>query len=341
MASPYRSAPDSDDATSPAPSVFPAGAAVLALVPGFFAIRVFSGLAELRARVALTGTFAIVLGVLLALAASARITWDASAPRGRWLALGLRAFGLAPVVGLGLAAMFSTEVSFALQASALAGLALTVLFSGGRSLAITVGRRDWLPAATVALLVAGELIELFGPMALYASQPGTRLPRVVDALGHVSEGCAFAGVALAVAWAVRNAVRRVGLARTMAYVAMPAAFSGLLLTLPRKLPRTTETVARAAFGARFDLLGVGGAGHPSRAVLAVYTLLFAGLVAAATVSLATQSTDRGGGVRRALAWTCLLLAGFGAATVAGPLDPLRAVSLALGMLLLEQAVDRE
>ena len=82
-----------------------------------------------------------------------------------------------------------------------------------------------------------------------------------------------------------------------------------------------------------SLLGVGLGNH--------HTLLFAGLITASSVSLATQGNDRGGGVRRALGWTCVLLAGFGAVSIAGPLDPLRAVLVALGALLLEQAVERE
>jgi hypothetical protein len=73
----------------------------------------------------------------------------------------------------------------------------------------------------------------------------------------------------------------------------------------------------------------------------MYSLLFSLLVAAGGVSLAAQRHDEGASIRRALAWPCILMAGFGAASPAGPMDPYRVVALALGVLLLEQSMERE
>ncbi len=339
-ASPYRDASGVDEAAAER-SLFPSGVAVLCLALGFFVTRVFSGLAGQQPWLAQAGTFVTVAGVVLALVSIARLAWDASGARGALASLVVRSVAIAPVTALACVAMFSTEVSRPLQWASLAGLAALVLVSGGRAVATSLRRKRPLAAVTLALLVVGEAIELFGPVATFASRPGSALPRVADALGRVSEAAAFAGVALAVAWAFRRAVDHVGALRASAFLAMPVGFTAVLITLPARLPRTTEMVARAAFGARFDLAGVGGAGHPSRAALMVYSLLFTGMVAAVSLSLATQSIDRGAGVRRALGWTCVLLAGFGAVSLSGPMDPLRAVLLALGVLLLEHAVERE
>jgi hypothetical protein len=314
---------------------------VFSLTLGFFVTRVFVGIADQRVWVAHSGTFAAVVGVLLALFAAARFTWEASALHRRWLSFALRVIGLAPVVAMSLVAMFSTTVPRSLQSMAIVSLALTVVLVGVRAVAHALRHARWLAAATMGLFVVGELIELFGPVAMFTSRQGSSLPRLATSLGHVSEVCTFAGVALALMWSVRSTASRIGIARAAAFLAMPLGFAAVLATLPLRFPRTTESVARAAFGARFDLANIGGAGHPSRLVLGLYALLFAGLVAASSMSLATQSADRGGGARRALAWVCVLLAAFGSVSIAGPIDPLRAVNLMLGLLLLEQAVERD
>jgi hypothetical protein len=329
------------EAALPEGSLFPAGFAVLLLTPGFFVTRVFGGLAGQRPWLGQLGTIATVAGVVLALVAIARLAWFASGARGAFASLVARSLAIAPVAALAFVAMFATTVSQTLQWVSLGGVAALVLVAGGRGVASALARKNRIAAASLMLLVAGETVELFGPIASYASRPGSSLPRVADALGRVSEASAFVGVTLAVVWALRRALAHLGTLRAMAFVAMPAAFTAVLLTLPARLPRTTEMVARASFGARFDLAGVGGAGHPSRAALMVYTLLFTGLIGAVSLSLATQSLDRGAGVRRGLGWVCVLLAGFGAVGIAGPMDPLRAVCVALGVLLLEQAAERE
>lgn len=339
--SPYRASPESEAPPVVDDTLFPAGGAVFFLALGFFATRVFIGLANGRAWLGGAGAFAAVTGAVLALAAAARLTYEATALRGRWGAFAGRALVLAPVAALSLTATVSTTLSHRLQLAALTGLVATVLIAGLRAVALAASRRQWLALATMAALVAGESIELFLPVASIATAPGAALPRAAESLGRVSEACAFVGIALALAWSVRRTVAAVGAARTLAFVAMPTAFTAVVLTLPARLPRTTESVARAAFGARFDLAGVSGAGHPSRGALIVYTLLFSGLIAAASVSLAAQGSDRGAGARRCLAWTSLLLAGFGAVGLAGPVDPLRAVALTLAVLLLEQAVEHD
>ncbi len=322
-------------------TVFPAGTSLFLLAPGFFATRVFVGLSGDVTWLARAGTFASVAGATLALAASLRFVWEASALRGRWGAFALRVLALSPVCALALVGMRSTAVSHTLQWAALVGLGGTVLVAALRGVILSLGRRQWLAALTLFLFAMGQTIELFCPVASVASAPGTSLPRVARALGRVSEGFAFAGVALAVVWSLRSAVRHAGVGRAAAFLFMPLTFTAVLMTLPLRLPNTTETVARAAFGARFDLASVSGAAHPTRLALSVYTLLFTGLVAAAAMSLSTQTLDRGAGVRRAFGWTAVLLAGFGALSIAGPVDPLRAVCLVLGALLLEQAAEHE
>jgi hypothetical protein len=339
--SPYRAAPDTEGPPVVDDTLFPAGGAVFFLALGFFATRVFIGLANDRLWLGRAGAFAAVMGALLALAAVVRVTYEATVLRRRWAAFAGRALALAPIIALAFAAMLSASLSQRLQLAALTGLLATVLIAGFRAVAVSLLRRRWIAAVTVLTLVAGEAIELFLPVVSFASVPDAALARAATTLGRVSEACAFGGIGLALVWSMRATVAAVGTARAWAFLAMPAAFTAMILTLPARLPRTTESVARAAFGARFDLAGVSGAGHPSRGALMVYTLLFSGLVAAASVSLASQGNDRGGGARRALAWTSLLLAGFGAVGLAGPVDPLRAVALTLGVVLLEQAVEHE
>ncbi len=339
-ASPYREAPEPLDLPSGG-TLFPAGVAVIFLTFGFFVTRVFVGLADQRVRLAQAGTFATVAGVVLALVSVARFSWSASGERRALVSLVVRALAVAPLFALSLAAMFSTTVSRPLQWAALGGITALVLVSGVRAIALLLKGGHRLGASAISLLVMGEFIELFGPAASLTSRPGSSLPRLADALGRASEAAAFVGITLALVWAFLRSKEHLGIARALAFLAMPAGFGAVLVTLPARLPRTTELVARSAFGARFDLAGVGGAGHPTRLALTVYTLLFTGMIAAVSLSLSTQSIDRGAGARRGLGWACVLLAGFGAAGLAGPVDPLRVVLVVLGVLLLEQSAERE
>ncbi len=339
-ASPYREAPEPSDAPNET-TLFPAGLAVAFLTLGFFVTRVFVGLADQRAWLGHAGTFATVSGAIFALVAIVRFAWSSSGARHAFVSLAARSAAIAPVLALTAVAMFSTTVSRSLQWASLAGVALLVLVAGIRTIALHLKGDRRIAAMTLALLVMGQSIELFGPVASLASQPGSALPRVAFLLGRVSEASTFVGIALAIVWAMRSAIASLGRARSMLFLAMPLGFGAVLLSLPARLPRTTEMVARSAFGTRFDLANVGGAGHPSRLALSVYATLFTGLVAAVSLSFATQSLDRGAGARRGLAWMCVLLAGFGAAGIAGPTDPLRVVLVALGALLMEQSAERE
>jgi len=338
---PYRAAHEPERPSTVEGTLFPAGAAVSLLGVGFFVTRVFTGLAAGRGWLGKVGAFCAVAGALLALAASFRLTFEASASRGRPGAFVGRALALVPVTVLTFGAALSTTLSQRLQLLALTGVTATLLAAGFRGMALAASQRNWLALATLGTLVLGEGIELALPVISMASASAAMSWRWVLVLGRVGELCAFAGVALATGWSVLRTTAAVGRTRVLAFLAMPVAFAALVMTLPARFPRTTESVARGAFGARFDLTAVAGAGHPSREALIGYSLLFSGLVVASSVSLAGVGNDRGAGVRRALAWMSLLYAGFGAVSLSGVLDPLRAVALTLGVLLLEQAVAQE
>jgi hypothetical protein len=338
LSAPYRAASPEADASSDDGSLFPAAVAVPFLLLGFFFTRVFVGLAGQLPWLGHLGTIATITGVLLALLAVGRALWES--PRGalRPVTIALRALAFAPVAALALVATASNRIPHALQWAGLVGLAATVLLIVGRTLVAA------LLAGAAATLLVGELIEVIGPMARFAAAPGSFWPRFADALGSVSEAATFVGVLVAAVWAVTRARKLMGTGRALTWLAMPVGLALVMATLPLRLPRTTEMVARSAFGVRFDLTPSAGAGHPSRASLTVYTLLFSGLVLASFVSFITHfaasERDRGG-VHRALAWLCVLVAGFGAVTLAGPVDPLRAVVLCAGVALFEQAFDRD
>ena len=331
-------APATTSAPTSAPDAFPAGFAVLLLAAGFVATRMFQRVALDRPLVGNLGVFAVVAGALLALVAAQRLTWASPLPV---FVRALRSLLLLPLCVFVVGAMLG-EPRRLLQNYTLLGTALTLLVACGvgavRSLA-TKGAR--LHAAPLALLLVGEMCELFGPPFRAMVPTGSAAARGLDRIGTFAEAVAFAGVALAVVAALVAARRRVGVARLLPFLALPAALTMVTVTLPINLPRSTALIAQQAFGARFDLVGGAVVAHPTRLAVAVYTLLFSGLVTAAMASLATQRDDRGGGIRRALGWVAVLLAGFGAPTAAGSVDALRVVALTLGVLLLEDATARE
>lgn len=323
---------------------FPAGTAVALLVYGFLFTRLFVGLTAQRPWLGVAGTFCAVLGVCLALVAMPRLAWQSTVGREASALSGagmmLRALALLPI-GLSCAMAMGGDIPHAVQWASLAGLAVIVQAATLRAVWIGLRDKHFLPAVTLALLGLGELVELVGPPARAAAMPGTFWPRVAESLAPVGEGAALFGVPLAFAWSLRSSLRSAGLARVAAFAAMPAAMAVVLATVPLRYPRTTEQVARIAFGARFSLAGGTLAGAPPRPWLVAYSLMFSGLVATAGISLAAQRADRGAAIRRALGWTCVLMAGFGAASPAGAIDPYRTTVLALGVLLLEQAIERE
>ena len=322
----------------PALDTFPAGFAVVLLAAGFVATRMFQQVARERPAVAWAGIFAVVAGALLGLIAAQRVVWSSPLPV---VVRALRALLLLPMSVFVVGAMLG-EPSRRLQSFTILGTAVTLLMACGigavRAL-FTRGAR--LHALPLVLLAVGELCELFGPPMRLAFPTGSATARGLDRFGAFAEGIAFAGVAAAVVAAFVGAVRRVGFARVLPFTALPAALTLVTGTLPINLPRSTALIAQQAFGARFDLVGGSVVAHPTRLAVAVYTLLFSGLVTAAMVSLSTQRVDRGAGLRRALGWVAVLLAGFGAPTAAGSVDALRAVALTLGVLLLEDATARE
>ena len=329
---------EAPSADSPGKDTFPAGVAVMLLAAGFAATRMFQRVALDRPFVAWAGIFAVVGGALLALIAAQRVVWSSPLP----LAVRAgRALLLVPMSVFTVAAMLG-EPSRRLQSVTILSTAVTLLVACGVGVGRAVTTRGHrLHAAPLGLLLLGELCELFGPPMRLAFPTDSAAARGLDRVGAFAEVLAFAGVALAVVAALTSAVRKVGIARVLPFLALPAALTAVTVTLPINLPRSTALIAQQAFGARFDLVGGAVVAHPTRLAVAVYTLLFSGLVTAAMVSLATQREDRGAGLRRALGWIAVLLAGFGAPTAAGSVDALRVVALTLGVLLLEDATARE
>jgi hypothetical protein len=62
---------------------------------------------------------------------------------------------------------------------------------------------------------------------------------------------------------------------------------------------------------------------------------------AASISVAAIFLDRGAAARRALGWAAILMAGFGALRLAGPMDPMRFATVSLGAVMLAQAATLE
>jgi hypothetical protein len=325
-------------ADSHAKDTFPSGVAVMLLAAGFAATRMFQRVALDRPFVAWAGIFAVVVGAQLSLIATQRVVWSSPLP----LAVrAVRALLLVPMSVFAVAAMLG-EPSRRLQSVTILSTAVTLLVACGVGVAraaTTRGQR--LHATPLALLLVGELCELFGPPMRLAFPADSAVAHGLDRIGAFAEVIAFVGVALAVVAALNSAVRKVGFVRVLPFLALPAALTAVTITLPINLPRSTALIAQQAFGARFDLVGGAVVAHPTRLAVAVYTLLFSGIVTAAMLSLATQRDDRGAGIRRALGWIAVLLAGFGAPTAAGSVDALRVVALTLGVLLLEDATAHE
>lgn len=329
-------APELRDAPSSA-TPFPAGAATAGLVLGFAFTRLLVGASHRWPSLGTFGTFAALMGVLLAMAALARLSWESSpSSAARSLRLGL----LAPLFVLDARAMLG-EPSRPLQSAGLLSVAAVLMVSLGRGVFLALRRRDRLPAVTLALLLVGELVELVTPPLRFAAAPTSPTARLAERLGAVGEFMAFAGVPLALAWTVRSALRRAGLARTLSVSAMPLAFGVMMFGLPFGRPILSRTAAASGFGVRFDLAGGAMLAHPSAVTVATYSLLFSMLLAASSIALGVKGCDAGSLGRRSLAWTCVLVAGFGAVNAAGPLDPLRLTTLCLAALLLEQSVARE
>ncbi len=334
-----------DDASDPRdPSVndvFPANVAVLFLVHGFVLTRMFVGFSAERPWAANLGSFLSVAGVILAWVAFGRALVSRARGALPFVVAGLRGLVALPMLALTLTAMRG-DLPPLLQLTAAVSAALTVLVAGGVGIASSLQAGHRLAPLTLGLLVVGEWVELIAPpLRLFYGSGRAILPRWADGLGTVGEVCTFAGALCAAVWTLRAAARDAGWTRTLTFAAMPASVGVALLMLPVKFPRTTESAAKHAFRARFDLVGGAVVAHPSRLTVALYTLPFTLLLVASMVSLAGQYHDRGSAVRRSLGWLCILMAGFGGHTAAGLIDPFRLVCLSLGMVLLEGAAARE
>lgn len=320
------------------PASFPASLATVLLVSGFLLTRVFVGLHRDHPWVGPIGTFVVVSGVFLALVSIGALLWESARAEGRIAWMAVRSVFAAPVLLLVVRAM-GGAIDRRIQLAAMVGACLTLAVACVRG---TVRARGGVEVrVTLGLLLIGQLAEFIAPVLRMFSLPSMPLSLWAARVEPIGEFAAFVGVAGALVWALRSTARSVGRARTAAFVAMPAALGLVLALLPTRYPRTTDSVARYAFGARFDLATLRSFGHPSALALSAYTLLFSALITAASVSLAAQFLDRGASVRRTLGWGLVLVSGFGAVSLAGPVDPLRVTSLLLGVLLLEQAAELE
>ncbi len=315
---------------------FPSGVSVLALVWGFASTRLLVGLALRHPGIAAAGVFATVTGIFLGLGSTVVLAWQSTSRPSpfRWLTRGVRLAVLVPVILLALAAM-TGNVSRGLQSWGLIAACIAVVMASFHG--IFIARRHSLARATLALLAVGETLEFLSPSARVAFEGRVPLALALQ-VGPWVEITAFVGVFLALAWAIRDTIAVATAPRFTAIAVMPAGFAVILASLPLRYPRTSEMIARYAFGARFDLATHGAVSHPSSLAMAAYTFLASGLLAASTLSLAGQYLDHGGAPRRMLGWVCILLGGFGAVTMAGPVDPLRVVAVVLGVMLLEQSL---
>ncbi len=292
----------------------------------------------LSPRTARAATVAGIGGSLLAAIAIVKLLSEGLRRdvKATWVAVASRIALVAPVLVLVLAALRG-EPSPRLQWAALLACGWTIVLA---TLSGVVGARG-LPAARAALilLLVGELIELGWPIAHVAYAPGSAMPRFFDRAGGVSEFVAFLGGGVALAWALRSASRAFRGARLGIYAAFPAfvcVFASVFVATVDR--RFAIAVARAGFGVRFDALAA--MRNPlfvTTPDLVVYLLIPQALFAAAALSLAGVMVDRASASRRALGWVAVLVAGFGALRLSGPMDPARLVVVTLAFLLLERA----
>lgn len=318
---------------------FPAGTALAALMVWFFLGRIavrytllHPGAARLSMLAGVTGAVLAAVALVVTLVQGIR----AQSTLGKVLGT-VRLVVALPVVSLVAAAMQGPPPE-GIQWAALAGAMATVLLALGVAIVRAHGR--WLTRGALATLFLGEWIELAWPPALVAAPPGSFWPTLLGRAGVLSELMAFGGSGLALAWSVTATLRVAGPERTRSYLSLPLVFGVLLSGFTAMLPpRVATAVARNALGVRFDLVSSTGGAVPA-VVLLAYLFIPVSLFGAASVSLAGLPTDRGA-AHRALGWLAILLAGFGAIRLAGPMDPIRMVLVALGVVLLERAVALE
>lgn len=323
---------------------FPAGSALAALGVWFVLTRVVVRFTMQHPGAAKVAMFAGAGGAVLAALALVGATLETvrDEPSAVRRALGwVRLLFAVPVAALVFAAVFD-EPPALLQWLALGGAAATVTLA---TLAAVVRRAPGMLAmrGALALLLVGELAELVIPPVMSLAPGEPFWVRLVERISPVSELATLVGAALAVAWAYAATNRAAGAPRTRMFLPLPIFVSVVLSYLAFTLPeRVAAAVARSAFGVRFDLLTHSSVtGHVSKAAVLLYLLIPELLFCASSISLAGLMFDRGAAARRALGWVAVLLAGFGALRLAGPMDPMRLVLVALGAALLERAAARE
>jgi hypothetical protein len=318
---------------------------VAALGLWFVLTRIF-----IRASVehALVGKIAIFAGTAGAVLASvATVTTLLEAARGggtiaRAVAI-VRVLLAAPVLLL-VAAALRGEPPESLQLAGLAGATAT-LATACISGIIRAGKGMWAARVTLLFLLIGETIELIKPPAQLAAPTDSFWAHFFDKAGAISELAALLGAVGAFVWAFLSASRAAGGARTRLFMPLPILASlvfSLLATFMFHTPVQSHIpplLARSAFGTRFDIvLATSDSGTITTAALLGYLLIPELLLCAIAVSVAGVLFDRGASARRILGWAAVMLAGFGAVRLAGPMDPIRLVLVALAAVLLERSV---
>lgn len=339
----YRSPADatSDQAEHDEGSTFPSGTALAALFVWFVLSRALANITARSPRMLEIATFAGVFGgVLAALALLGTLVRAAAASKGGARAVhAARALLAAPVALVVFAAMFG-EPKMGLQWAGLVGAASTVVFSA----VLGAVRPGAFASARIAfaLLLVGESIELaYAPAQAMLPSAGSGAVTMAW-LGRAAELCTLLGAVAATVWAYRAGERAVGAKRTQLFLPFPVALGAMIVAIVVMVPAAAAAVlGRTTFGARFDLVTSGAESTVSRLALLAYAIAPTLLLGTAALSTASVGYDNGAGARRSLGWLMVLFAGFGVLRLAGPMDPIRLVMVALAMVLLERAGDRE
>lgn len=339
----YRSPADatSEPAEQDEGATFPAGTALAALFVWFILARPLANITATRPWMLQTATFMGVFGaVLAALALVGTLVRAALSTAGSTRIIhALRALVALPVALLVFAALFG-EPRSSIQWAALIGAGTTAAFS----LVMGAARPGAFASARIAfaLLLIGELIELSYAPAQAMLPPAGSGAVAMAWLGRGAELCTLLGSVAATLWAYRAGTRAVGAERTKLFLPFPAALLAIIVAMIVMVPAAASAVlARTTFGARFDLVSNDAESVVSRLALLGYSIAPTLLLGTAALSTASIGFDNGAGARRSLGWLLVLFAGFGVLRLAGPMDPIRLVMVALATVLLERAGDRE
>lgn len=339
----YRSHGDAavDDSNEAASGTFPAGSSVIALTAWFVLSRALSHMTARSPSLLKVATFTGVAGAILAMAALFGSLGTATLnDRGSLRILqGFRTLAVLPLA-LVLSATLFVEPRVELQWAALFSVAVTVLLS----CALGMLRKGSSIAGrfTFATLLIGSLVELSYAPAQAMLTPGGPGAIRMAWLGRVAEVCTFAGAIACAVWSFGASKKLVGAARTRLFLPFTVAIASVMGGLVAVLPANVATyVGRTAFGARFDWALSGADTAVSKLVLFGYLLAPVSLLSAIGLSMASVGFDRGAGSRRVFALFLLLFSGFGVLRLAGPMDPIRLVTVALAAVLLERSQWRE